>query len=87
MSLGIDFIQQPSFDIDIMYKETSPATPAFFVLFPGVDPTPDVERVGAKFGKTANDKSFINISMGQGQEMIAQNALKECALKGYWLMI
>ena len=70
-----------------MFKETSSSTPAFFVLFPGVDPTPDVERVGEKFGKTAMDKSFINISMGQGQEMIAQNALKECALKGNWLMI
>ena len=87
VSLGIDFIQQPSFDIDLMFKETSSSTPAFFVLFPGVDPTPDVERVGEKFGKTAMDKSFINISMGQGQEMIAQNALKECAVKGNWLMI
>jgi len=23
------------------------------VLFPGVDPTPDVERVGAKYGKSS----------------------------------
>jgi len=52
-----------------------------------VDPTPDVERVGAKYGKSSNDKTFTNISMGQGQEQIAQNALKECAEKGNWLMI
>jgi dynein heavy chain len=28
-----------------MYKETSPTTPVFFVLFPGVDPTPEVEMI------------------------------------------
>jgi dynein heavy chain len=44
------------------------STPAFFVLFPGVDPTPDVERVGAKYGKSSIENTFTNISMGQGQE-------------------
>jgi len=29
------------------YKESNANTPIFFVLFPGVDPTPEVERVGA----------------------------------------
>jgi len=86
-SMGVDFIEQPSFDMQIVYNEMSVATPAFFVLFPGVDPTPDVERVGAKYGKTAHEQSFTNISMGQGQEKIAMNALKDAALKGNWLMI
>jgi dynein heavy chain len=36
----------------------------FFVLFPGVDPTPDVEKVAAKFDITAANRRFINISMG-----------------------
>lgn len=67
-SLGVEFIEQPSFDMQIVYDEMTVKTPAFFVLFPGVDPTPDVERVGEKYGKTANDQTFTNISMGQGQE-------------------
>jgi dynein heavy chain, axonemal len=46
----------------------SPSTPIFFVLFPGVDPTPDVERVGAKYGASIAAGTFLNISMGQGQE-------------------
>jgi dynein heavy chain len=41
-------------------------TPIFFVLFPGVDPTPEVESIGKKCGKTIADGTFINISMGQG---------------------
>ena len=38
--------------MDQTYKETSPATPVFFVLFPGVDPTKWVERLGVKHGIT-----------------------------------
>ena len=86
-SLGNDYIEQPSFDMRIVYNEMNVGTPAFFVLFPGVDPTPDVERVGAMKGKTLHDQTFTNISMGQGQEQIAMNALKDCATKGNWLMI
>ena len=86
-SMGIDYIEQPSFDMQITYNEMSVKTPAFFVLFPGVDPTPDVERVGAKYGKSSHEQTFTNISMGQGQEQIAMNALKESAKKGNWLMI
>ena len=86
-SLGEPFVEQPSFDMQNCYNEMSVQTPAFFVLFPGVDPTPDVERVGAKYGKTSKDQTFTNISMGQGQEQIALNALKDSAIKGNWLMI
>lgn len=86
-SLGDEFITQASFDMQIVYDEMTVATPAFFVLFPGVDPTPDVERVGAKYGKSSHEQTFTNISMGQGQEQIAMNALKDCAAKGNWLMI
>jgi dynein heavy chain len=28
-----------------LYGESGPATPIFFVLFPGVDPTPEVEVI------------------------------------------
>mmetsp|Transcript_44320 Transcript_44320/g.32325 ORF Transcript_44320/g.32325 Transcript_44320/m.32325 type:complete len:128 (-) Transcript_44320:1474-1857(-) len=65
----------------------TPYTPIFFVLFPGVDPTPDVERVGAKNGKALTDGTFINISMGQGQEQIAINALHEAGKHGNWIML
>jgi dynein heavy chain len=41
-------------------------TPMFFVLFPGVDPTPEVEFIGQQNGKKISDGTFINISMGQG---------------------
>jgi dynein heavy chain len=81
-NLGEIYIEQPPFDMNQTYAEMSPSTPIFFVLFPGVDPTPDVERVAAKLGC-----KLTNISMGQGQEDIAINALKEAGKNGDWIML
>lgn len=47
-----------------VYNDTMIKIPVFFVLFPGYDPTPDVEKVGKSYGKNINDGSFFNISMG-----------------------
>jgi dynein heavy chain len=69
------------------YLEMNPSTPVFFVLFPGVDPTPEVERVGKMYGVSAAQQSFINISMGQGQEDIAIKALHNAGKLGYWIML
>ena len=46
--------------------EMSPTTPIFFVLFPGVDPTPEVEKIAAQYDISSFNGKFINISMGQG---------------------
>jgi len=58
----------------------------FFVLFPGVDPTPDVEKIGRANGKAIAEGTFINISMGQGQEIIALNQLADAGKTGKWAM-
>ena len=86
-NLGEPFIEQTPFDVFTMYAEMTPATPVFFVLFPGVDPTPDVERVGKANGVSIADGTLINISMGQGQEDIAIKALHNCAKHGHWIMV
>jgi dynein heavy chain, axonemal len=65
-NLGNQYVEQTPFDIFSTYAEMNPQTPIFFVLFPGVDPTPDVERVGKKNGVSIQQGTFINISMGQG---------------------
>lgn len=60
-----EYIEQPAFDMKLIFSETSKHIPIFFVLFPGVDPTPDVEKVALEYGLR---NKFKNISMGQGQE-------------------
>jgi len=84
--MGIEYVEAPPFDIVRTYDEMNPQTPTFFVLFPGVDPTPEVELIGRMNGKTLSDGTFINISMGQGQEENAIKALKEAGKAGNWVM-
>lgn len=85
-NMGIEYVEAPPFDIKETYQEMNAITPTFFVLFPGVDPTPEVEMIGQLNGKLISDGTFINISMGQGQEIIADNALKEAGKNGNWVM-
>jgi hypothetical protein len=57
------------------------------VLFPGVDlipdvdPIPDVEKVGLKSGISKDNNKFENISMDQGQDKRATDALFKAARK------
>lgn len=85
--MGDQYVEQMPFSMADTFKETSKSTPLFFVLFPGVDPTGEVERVGETYGITTDNKLFINISMGQGQEQNAEEALKTMGEKGGWVML
>lgn len=70
-NLGQDFIEQAPFDMEASLEESTAITPFFFVLFPGVDPTPTIEALGRKLGKTEANGQLLNISMGQGQDSLA----------------
>ena len=54
-------------------------TPIFFILSPGVNPLKDVEALGKKSGYTQMDKNFHNVSLGQGQEVVAEAAMNTAA--------
>merc|ERR1719478_1054569 len=86
-NLGMDYIEQPPFDMYQTYEESTCHTPFFFVLFPGTDPTPVVEQVAASVGCTEKNGMLMNISMGQGQETVALNALNKLATNGGWIML
>jgi dynein heavy chain len=40
--MGEKYVEQPPFSIFETLSETNNKIPVFFVLFPGVDPTPEV---------------------------------------------
>ena len=56
-----------------------PSTPIFFILSPGVNPLKDVEGLGKKLGYTGMHKNFHNVSLGQGQEVVAEAAMATAA--------
>lgn len=85
--MGSKYVVAEPYDMAACYAESSPSTPIFFVLFPGVDPTVWVESLGRKLGYTSDNGRFINISMGQGQEAPAMAKLQALAKDGGWIML
>ncbi|XP_030610318.1 dynein axonemal heavy chain 9 isoform X3 [Archocentrus centrarchus] len=85
--LGSKYVIGRSLDFAISFEESGPATPMFFILSPGVDPLKDVEKHGRKLGYTFDNKNFHNVSLGQGQEVIAEQALNLAAKNGHWVIL
>lgn len=50
-------------------------------------PTPATSLIGKKLGFTIDSGKFHNISLGQGQEMVAEEALEEAATHGHWVIL
>ena len=81
------YIENRAVPFEESYTETGPATPVFFILSAGVDPLKDVERVGKKLGFTFDNKNFHNVSLGQGQEIVAEQAMELAAKEGHWVIL
>ena len=86
-AMGKEYVSQKPFNMAETFEETSKRTPVFFVLFAGVDPTPWVESLEKEKGISTENKRFINISMGQGQEAPAEAIVKRFAQEGGWVML
>ncbi|XP_032136134.1 dynein heavy chain 9, axonemal isoform X1 [Sapajus apella] len=85
--LGSKYVVGRALDFAASFEESGPATPMFFILSPGVDPLKDVESQGKKLGYTFNNRNFHNVSLGQGQEVVAEAALDLAAKKGHWVIL
>lgn len=85
--LGSKYTAKRNIPFEESYEETGPGTPVFFVLSPGVDPLKDVEALGKKLGFTVDSKNFHNVSLGQGQEVVAENALDVASESGHWVIL
>uniref|UniRef100_A0A8C2C2Q0 AAA+ ATPase domain-containing protein n=1 Tax=Cyprinus carpio TaxID=7962 RepID=A0A8C2C2Q0_CYPCA len=85
--LGSKYVMSRSLDFAVSYEESGAATPMFFILSPGVDPLKDVEKHGRKLGYTFDNRNFHNVSLGQGQEVVAEQALDLAAKEGHWVIL
>ncbi|XP_016013564.2 dynein heavy chain 9, axonemal isoform X3 [Rousettus aegyptiacus] len=86
-TLGSKYVVGRTLDFATSFEESGPATPMFFILSPGVNPLKDVENQGKKLGYTFNNQNFHNVSLGQGQEVVAEAALDLAAKKGHWVIL
>ncbi|XP_043471037.1 dynein beta chain, ciliary [Leptopilina heterotoma] len=85
--LGSRYVEGRTVEFSKSFEETSPSTPIFFILSPGVNPLKDVEDLGRRFGFTSDDQNFHNVSLGQGQESVAESAMDEASQKGHWVVL
>ena len=85
--LGTKYVEKTAIPFEVSYEESGPATPVFFVLSPGVDPLKDVEALGKKLGFATDNQNFHNVSLGQGQEIVAENALDLASKDGHWVIL
>ena len=73
-NLGDRFIESPPFDLEGSLEDSSNVTPIIFVLSPGADPI--AYLIALAEAKGMKDK-FKQISLGQGQNVIAERLIKE----------
>ena len=85
--LGTKYIENRSIPFEKSFEETSPETPVFFILSPGVDPLKDVEALGNKLGITISSGKLHNVSLGQGQEVVAEKAMDVACKNGGWVIL
>jgi len=87
LRFGKMFIDEEGFNIFSIFRSTAPQTPAFFYLFAGADVVSDLDPLLKKKGFSVENGRFINISMGQGQEPVAEEALERCIKEGGWVFL
>jgi len=85
--MGPQYTNQEAFDAAKMYEESGPSTPIFFILFPGYSPSKEIEKLANDLGKTSENGQITIISMGQGQEPIAEGVLDKYTKVGGWVFL
>ena len=85
--LGTKYVESRAVPFAKSFEETSPETPVFFILSPGVDPLKDVEILGNKLGITIANGKLHNVSLGQGQEIVAEKAMDVACKNGGWVIL
>ncbi|XP_034877289.1 dynein heavy chain 11, axonemal [Mirounga leonina] len=85
--LGANYVGRTRVDLVKAFEESSPATPIFFILSPGVDALKDLEILGKRLGFTMDSGKFHNVSLGQGQEVVAEKALEKASKGGHWVIL
>ena len=87
VDFGKMFIDEEAFNIFSIYRESAPQTAMFFYLFAGADIVGDIDPLLKKKGYSIENGQFVNISMGQGQEPVAEEALDRCMKEGGWVFL
>jgi dynein heavy chain len=68
------------------FSDASPETPVYLIISSGANVVDDVERL-ARQDKRVEGQNFFNVSMGQGQDVVAMAILERARAKGHWVLL
>ncbi|KAM8734967.1 dynein axonemal heavy chain 11 [Acanthopagrus schlegelii] len=86
-SMGSKYVEPARLEFDKLYEDSGSSTHVFFILSPGVDPLKDVEKLGLKLGFSIEHGTLHNVSLGQGQEEVAERVLNNASKLGHWVIL
>ena len=72
--------------VESSFEDSTPLIPMYFILSPGSNPVLDMDRLAVKFGKTKGI-DYHNVSLGQGQDVVAVDKLDAGSRQGHWVML
>jgi len=72
--------------LDQCLADSTPRTPIYFILSPGANVVADLDATAAKNG-LQKGISYHNVSMGQGQDVVAMSWLETAHRNGHWVIL
>ena len=72
--------------LDSCLSDSTPAVPIYFILSPGANVMGDLDALATKYGFVPGE-SYHNVSMGQGQDVIAMRNLEMAHRQGHWVVL
>jgi dynein heavy chain len=66
--------------------DSTPKTPIYFILSPGANVVADLDKKAAANG-LQKGVSYHNVSMGQGQDVVAMSCLETAHRNGHWVIL
>jgi len=72
--------------LDSSLSDSTPSTPIYFILSPGANVMGDLDTLASKYGYIPGE-TYHNVSMGQGQDVIAMRNLEMAHRQGHWVVL
>jgi len=85
--MGEQYTRTAAVEFVKSFEETTSSTGVFFILSPGVNPILQVEKLGKIMGWTYDKLNYHPVSLGQGQEIVAEKALDLACKEGHWVVL
>lgn len=82
ISIGKEFTEPPTFDLNASFKETNYTIPLLFVLSTGSDPINDLKSLAESYGR-----KIEFVSLGKSMDKIALSKIEDVKLKGGWIIL